>query len=499
MAFLEVRKITRRFPGVTALKDVNMTVDLGRIHTIAGENGAGKSTLVKILFGELRPTEGDIFINGADALKDPTLFNYISYVPQEIRLFQNMTVAENVFIPFRKSGISRFLIDHSRLNAAAQEFVDQLGINVQPSRLVRSISIADQQLVQIARALSNRRCKALILDEPTTSLTSREIDRLFKVIRQLKSESRAIIFISHKMSELFALGDDVTVLRNGALIGHRPLQGLSERDLIRMMTGEEVKIDQIFLPETPATRPILEVEGLSGRGFSDVSFTLRQGEILGFAGLVGAGRSELMQTIFGYLKSTRGRISVNGRFWELGDPTYSTDNGLFYLSEERRRHGLLPLLSVRDNIGISLFDQTARAGVISATKENKVVNDTIEKFEIKTPSMHRLISFLSGGNQQKVIIGRALACHPKILIFDEPTKGIDVKTRIEIHKIMKNLAEGGVGIILVSSDLSELRRCASRIITMCGGRITGEFTTVDTDARTLVEAIFGSRGDRDVD
>ncbi len=300
------------------------------------------------------------------------------------------------------------------------------------------------------------------------------------------------------MSELFALGDDVTVLRNGALIGHRPLQGLSERDLIRMMTGEEVKIDQIFLPETPATRPILEVEGLSGRGFSDVSFTLRQGEILGFAGLVGAGRSELMQTIFGYLKSTRGRISVNGRFWELGDPTYSTDNGLFYLSEERRRHGLLPLLSVRDNIGISLFDQTARAGVISATKENKVVNDTIEKFEIKTPSMHRLISFLSGGNQQKVIIGRALACHPKILIFDEPTKGIDVKTRIEIHKIMKNLAEGGVGIILVSSDLSELRRCASRIITMCGGRITGEFTTVDTDARTLVEAIFGSRGDRDV-
>jgi ribose transport system ATP-binding protein len=497
MAFLEVKGITHRFPGVTALKDVDLTVDLGKIHALAGENGAGKSTLVKILFGELRPSEGDVLINGDDALRDPTLFNLVSFVPQEIRLFQNLTVAENMFVPFKKTGMFKYLIAHSRLNAAAQELIDQLGINVRPTHVVMNISIADQQLVQIARALANRRCKALILDEPTTSLTTREIERLFNVIRHLKSEGRAIIFISHKMAELFSLGDEVTVLRNGTLISHRPMQGLSERDLISLMSGEEVQFDQLFLPETPASRPILEVEGLSGHGFSDISFTLRQGEILGFAGLVGAGRSELMQTIFGYLKSTRGQISMNGHPWKLGDPTYSIDNGLFYLSEDRRRHGLLPFLSVRDNIGISLFDQTARAGVISATKEYNIVIETIDKFEIKTPTVRRKISFLSGGNQQKVIIGRAVACSPGLLIFDEPTKGIDVKTRVEIHKLMKKLAEGGVGIILVSSDLSELRRCASRIITMYHGMISGEFTTAHTDTRMLVAAMFGWGADRD--
>jgi ribose transport system ATP-binding protein len=492
VAFLEVRGIVQRFPGVVALNGVDMSVELGRVHVLAGENGAGKSTLVKILVGTQVPTEGTILIDGQKPFEHPHLFDYVAYVPQEINLFAHMTVAENLFIPFGKSGSARWVLDHGRMFSAAQEFIERFHISARPGQLVKDIPISDQQLLQIARAAARQRFQVLILDEPTSSLTSQEVERLFRIIRQLRASNHAVIFISHKMEEIFDLGDEVSVLRNGELVGHRPLAGLGEPELIRMMSGEEIRMDQVFYPECEVGPTMVQVEGLSGHHFNDISFTLRQGEILGFAGLVGAGRSELMQTLFGYLKASAGRVKVMGQKWRLGDPSFAIDHGIFYLSEERRRHGILPFESVRENIGISIFDRTVRAGVISAERERGIVADVIATYDIKTPSMDRQIMFLSGGNQQKTIIGRAMACHPRVLIFDEPTKGIDVRTKVEIYRIMKELAERGVGIILVSSDLNELRKCASRILTMHFGSLSGEFITRQTDNETLVRAILGA-------
>ena len=493
MAFLEVKDVWRRFPGVIALKNVSLSIELGKIHILAGENGAGKSTLVKVLTGTYLPSEGSIFIDGGNPLKQPDLFNYIAYVPQELSLFPHMTVAENLFMPFEKSATARWVIEYGSLNAAAMEYITRFDINARPDQMVKDIPVADQQLLQIARASTNKRFKVIILDEPTSSLTARETERLFAIVRQLRDTGHAVIFISHKMDEIFSLGDTVTVLRNGEGVGTRPMAGLDQQELIRMMSGEEVKIDQLFQPECAAGEVLLQVDNLSGYRFHDVSFTLRRGEILGFAGLVGAGRSEVMQTIFGYLKAAGGRVAVDGAPWKLNDTNYSTRNGLVYLSEERRLHGILPLLSVRENVGISVFHRTlGKLGVISDAREAAAVNEVVRTYEVKTPSMAKQIMFLSGGNQQKVIIGRAMMGTPKILIFDEPTKGIDVKTKAEIYRIMKTLAEQGVGIILVSSEMEELRKCASRIVTMYHGAINGEYVTTETTNQTLVGAILGS-------
>lgn len=492
MAFLEVMGIGQRFPGVVALRGVDLAIELGKVHVLAGENGAGKSTLVKILVGTQRPTEGRIAIDGGNPLDTPDLFDNIAYVPQELSLFPNMTVAENLFIPFGKTGHKGWSIDRAVMKKAAGKLLARFDIHARPTDLVRDIAISDQQLLQIARGAARKNFKVLILDEPTSSLTVQEVERLFRIIRQLRDSGHAIVFISHKMEEIFGLGDAVTVLRNGELVGTRPLGELDEASLIRMMSGEEVRVDQVFFPDTAPGEALLEVRGLSGPRFHDASFVLRRGEILGFAGLVGAGRSELMQTMFGYLKAKSGAVTVGGRSWKLGDTSFSIANGMLYLSEERRQHGILPFQSVRENIGISLFGQTVRAGAISGARERGIVQSVIETYDIRTPSMEKPIMFLSGGNQQKAIIGRAMACDPKVLIFDEPTKGIDVRTKIEIYRIMKELAERGVGIILVSSDLAELRKCASRILIMHDGAMGGEFTTSETDNETLVRAILGA-------
>lgn len=492
MAFLEAKGIGQRFPGVVALNKVDLSIELGKVHILAGENGAGKSTLVKILVGTQPPSEGKILIEGQDPLEKRELFDNVAYVPQEINLFPHMTVAENLFIPFGKSGTGRWFINHRKLHNAAQDYITRFHINARPDQLVRNIPVSDQQLLQIARAATRQRFRVLILDEPTSSLTSQEVERLFTIVRGLRDSNHAIIFISHKMEEIFDLGDEVTVLRNGEHVGHRRLRDVTEPELIRLMSGEEVKIDQVFYPDCNVGAALVDVRGLSGRGFADISFTLHTGEILGFAGLVGAGRSELMQTMFGYLKATGGDITVDGQPWKRGDTSFSIAHGMLYLSEERRQHGLLPFESLRENIGISIFDRTVRAGVISAFQERNIVTDVIDTYGIKTSSMEKKIMFLSGGNQQKAIIGRAMACRPKVLIFDEPTKGIDVRTKVEIYRIMKELAEQGVGIILISSDLDELRKCASRILTMHNGSLGGEFITRNTDNETLVRAILGA-------
>ncbi|MEW9307257.1 sugar ABC transporter ATP-binding protein [Labrys neptuniae] len=498
MAYLETTGLGRDFPGVTALNGVDLKVELGRTHILAGENGAGKSTLVKILTGTEHPSRGTIRIDGRDPTEEPSLYRNIAYVPQELTLFPQMSVAENLFMPLNRTGHGGMLFNRRALMAEAQAYLDRFGIEARPQDLVANISVSDQQLLQIARASTNKNMKVLILDEPTSALTGVEVERVFKVMRGFLDRNHAIIFISHKMDEVFAIGDDYTVLRNGEKIESGQIADISEPDLIRAMSGRHVALDEHFHPAGNATDTIMEVRGLTGPRFSDISFDLRRGEILGFAGLVGAGRSEIMQTIFGYRKATAGKVMVAGKDWQLNDTSRSVEAGMLYLSEERKLHGIFPQLSLRENIGISILSLTVGPLGISQKRERGAVQTIIDEYGIRTAGMGKRISHLSGGNQQKAIIGRALATRPQILIFDEPTKGIDIRTKTEIYRIMKRLAEEGVGVILISSEIAELRKCASRIITMHNGRLTGQYVTADTATETLVGAIFGTEMNADV-
>lgn len=498
MAYLETTGLGRDFPGVTALNGVDLKVELGRTHILAGENGAGKSTLVKILTGTEHPSRGTIRIDGRDPTEEPSLYRNIAYVPQELTLFPQMSVAENLFMPLNRTGHGGMLFNRRALMAEAQAYLDRFGIEARPQDLVANISVSDQQLLQIARASTNKNMKVLILDEPTSALTGVEVERVFKVMRGFLDRNHAIIFISHKMDEVFAIGDDYTVLRNGEKIESGQIADISEPDLIRAMSGRHVALDEHFHPAGNATATIMEVRGLTGPRFSDISFDLRRGEILGFAGLVGAGRSEIMQTIFGYRKATAGKVMVAGKDWQLNDTSRSVEAGMLYLSEERKLHGIFPQLSLRENIGISILPLTVGPLGISQKRERSAVQTIIDEYGIRTAGMGKRISHLSGGNQQKAIIGRALATRPQILIFDEPTKGIDIRTKTEIYRIMKRLAEEGVGVILISSEIAELRKCASRIITMHNGRLTGQYVTADTATETLVGAIFGTEMNADV-
>ncbi|KXV19619.1 sugar ABC transporter ATP-binding protein [Gluconobacter oxydans] len=500
MTVLQIEAVRKTYPGVVALDHVDLTLEPGKIHILAGENGAGKSTLIKTLTGLVVPDEGAVLIEGRDALHDRTLFEKVAYVPQELNLFGPMTVAENMFMPFNRSGFGHLTVSRRAMEKAAAELIKRFGIHAKPGQFVNRISVPDQQLLQIARAACREEFKVLILDEPTSSLTANETEHLFRIIRTLRDDGCAIVFVSHKMEEIFALGDTVTVLRNGRSVGTYPMREMTEDHLIRLMSGSSVPLEEKFQPRVVATESdvILSVKDLSGPGFSDASFVLRRGEILGFAGLVGAGRSELMQTIFGYLRSTGGHAFLEGEEIPKGRTDRAVALGMVYLSEERKHHGIFPLLSVRENISLSVLDRMKRGGIISSARENEVVADTIRQFDVRTSSAGKKIAHLSGGNQQKAIIGRAMARRPRVLIFDEPTKGIDIGTKFQIYRIMQQLAEEGVGIILISSEMTELQRCASRIITMYSGRITGSFDQATTDVNTLVGAIIGAPENRHV-
>ena len=494
MAYLDAEGLGREYPGVRALDSVDLALELGRVHILAGENGAGKSTLVKILTGALPQSSGTLRIDGRDPATHPELYKTIAYVPQELTLFANMSVAENLFLPYGRTGHRGLIFQRRAIERDAQPYLDRFGITAQPSDLVRTISVPEQQLLQIARASTNQTMKVLVLDEPTSALTRTEVDRVFNVIRDFRDGQHAIVFISHKMDEIFDIGDDYTVLRNGRKVGAGRMAETDAGDLIRAMSGEVLKLDDTYQPAAAfpgAGDDILVVEGLRGTGFSEATFTLRRGEILGFAGLVGAGRSELMQTIFGYRKTLGGRVRFCGETLAPNSPARAVAKGLIYLSEERKHHGIFARMSVRDNIGMAIYGQTSGLS-ISAGKEKAAVANVIAAYDIKASSMSQEIVYLSGGNQQKAIIGRSMARRPKLIIFDEPTKGIDVRTKAEIYRIMKRLAEEGVGIILISSEMTELRKCATRIVTMHAGRISGEFDAATTSNETLVGAIFGA-------
>ncbi len=498
MKILEAKNITKVFPGITALDSVDIAFDKGKIHCIIGENGAGKSTLIKCLTGTYEPEIGEVFINGENAARNRKLFEKVAYVPQEIDLFGYMTVAENLFMPYERSGIQG-VIRQKEIEEKSIDLLNKFKIPVKPSDYIKDIPISSQQLIQIARATAHRNYEVLILDEPTTSLTNNDTKILFEIIKQIKMENKAVIFISHKLEEIFELGDVITVFRNGKKIAYSEVKEADIPWVIKKMTGKDLEYEFNYCSEKTSRDVLMEVDGLTGEKFSNISFCLKKGEILGFSGLVGSGRSEVMQAIFGYLPVYSGKIKIEGKNWKLGDTSYSVENGCIYLPEERKKQGILPVLSVRENISILSLKYLTDKLNISAKKERKMVDEVIEQYDIKTPEIEKEIKFLSGGNQQKVIIGRSMHCHPKILIFDEPTKGIDVGAKTEIYKLMKKLAEEGIGIILISSELEEVRRCSNRIIVLYNGAKFGEFDA-NAEKEQIVSSIIGikpQRGDWD--
>ena len=490
MNVLEAKNITKQFPGVLALDSIDINFQKGEIHCIIGENGAGKSTLIKCLTGVYTAEAGDIFINGEDARKHRALFEKIAYVPQEIDLFGCMTVAENIFMPFKKSGINGF-VNQKELQLKAIPYLDKFKINAEPDDLVKDVSVSAQQLIQSIRAIVHEDYDVLILDEPTTSLTNEDASILFDFIREIKDQGKSVIFISHKLEEIFALGDVITVFRNGQNVAFSEMKDATVPWVINKMTGRKVDQDKVYCSENVRNDVLLEVDNLTGADFTNISFKLRKGEILGFSGLVGSGRSELMQAIFGYRPIYAGNVKMEGKKWKSGDTNYSVNNGLFYLPEERKEQGILPMLSIRENISISNIDSIKDGLFISVPKEIESAKNVIKAYDVKTPDTEKAIKFLSGGNQQKVIIGRSMICNPKVIVFDEPTKGIDVGTKAEIYRLMKELAEKqGIGIILISSEMDEVKKCSNRIIALYSGKKNGEFPH-DATKEEILNAIIG--------
>ena len=490
MEKLIAKDITKVFPGVIALNKVNLTLETGQVHCICGENGAGKSTLIKCLTGVYVPEEGDVIIDGKSVKEDHRLFDKVAYVPQEIDLFNYLTVAENLFMPFSKSGI-KGLVSQRDLVKRAKPVLDKFNIDLKGNELVKDISVSQKQLLQIARATMFEHYEILLLDEPTTSLTTEDTEKLFSIIRSLKDEDKCIVFISHKLEEVFEIGDVITIFRNGENAGHLSVGETDIPSTIVRMTGHKIDDDEVLYSENVQDEVLLEVNGLTGEDFRNISFKLKKGEILGFAGLVGAGRTELMQAIFGYLPVYRGTVTYRGEPWTLGSTGYSIAHGMFYLPEERRSQGILADLSVRDNITISALNQVSTGISISSSKEKELAAEVVKLYDIKTPTLNQHIKFLSGGNQQKVIIGRAMVGNPNVLIFDEPTKGIDVGAKTEIYRLMKKIAEEqGAGIILISSEMNELMKCSNRIVSLHEGEMMGEFDRT-ADKEKILSSILG--------
>jgi ABC-type sugar transport system ATPase subunit len=474
---LELRAIAKSFPGVRALDGVRFDLRRGEVHALMGENGAGKSTLVKILSGVYRPDAGEILLEGAPvAIASPSHAQSlgISPVHQELHLEPHLTVAENIFLG--RQPLGRFgLIDRRKMEREAGRLLQGLGVAISPATLLRALSIAEKQIVAIARAVSTD-ARIMIFDEPTSSLTDREAALLFGMIGRLREQGLGIVYISHRMDEIFRLCDRVTVFRDGRCIATKPVAATDLRDLIGMMIGREL---ELFPQAAPAAvgEPVLQVRGLTKRGLlANISFTLCRGEIVGMAGLVGAGRTELARAVFGDLAYDAGEVLLDGRAVPGGSPRAAIAAGIGLVPEDRKEQGLVTGLSVRQNIALPLLKQLSQFGLLSSARERRLAEQYTERLAIRTPSIEQKVVFLSGGNQQRVVIAKWLATAPKVLIVDEPTRGIDVGAKAGIHALLRELAQQGVAILMISSDLPEVLAMSDRVLVMCQGRIAGELT-----------------------
>ncbi len=484
---LEMQGIHKSFPGVHALKGVSLAVRAGTVHGVMGENGAGKSTLMKIVIGLYRPDSGAILLRGKQVSFESVhqaLTQGISMIHQEMSPLPYMTVAQNIFLG-REKRTRLGLIDHRAIDQAAAEILAELKINLSPRQIMGKLSVAQMQLVEIAEAVS-RKADLIIMDEPTSALTEQEVVHLFAIIKGLKERGVAVIYITHKMDEVFAITDEVTVYRDGEYIGTEPSAGMTRELLIKMMVGRT--IEQFYQKgETRFGAPVLEVEGLTRRGyFRDISFSVREGEIFGVAGLIGAGRTEVMESLFGVAPEQAGVVKVRGKPVKIQNPYDAIRHGIAFLTEDRKRSGLYLNLSVRDNIIMPSLRNNLRALFIKHRALRKLCNDAVGSLRIKTPSLDQLVMFLSGGNQQKVLVSRWLATVPALLIMDEPTRGIDVATKAEIYKIMSSLAKEGKAIILISSEMQEILAMSDRIMVMHEGRKVGELSRAEATQEKIL-------------
>ena len=470
---LEVRGVSKRFPGVQALSDVSLEVRPGSVHALVGENGAGKSTLMKILIGWHRRDEGDITLKGAavDFHEPKQALNAgVSIIQQELSAVGDMTIAENLFLGREPRRIGTF-IDYGRMNAQAREAMAGLELELNPRRKMRTLTVAQMQLVEIAKAISHD-ADIVIMDEPTSALGDREIDHLMESIRKLTARGTGVIYISHKLEEVFAIADEVTVLRDGKLIATRPTAELNRDTLIRMMIGRDAK----GFPKTnrPTTRPLLEVDGLSRAGeFEDISFTLHAGEILGVFGLMGAGKSEILNALFGVTRVNRGSVVLAGKPLRARHPSDAKRANMALITEDRKATGLILPMSVRDNMAISTLARHTRLGFVSSFGVGGAVGGMSRDLDVRMVSPRQLVKFLSGGNQQKVVLGRWLLTEPSLLMLDEPTRGIDIGAKREIYRFMSEFVEQGKGILLSSSELPEVLGMSDRILVLKEGRLAG--------------------------
>ena len=473
---LKMQGIQKYFPGVHALDDAQLEIRSGEVMGLIGENGAGKSTLMKILTG-IYPKDGgtieyfgeQIEIHGPKDAQN----RGICIVHQELNLMQHLTVADNIFIG-RESTKGIFL-DKADQNRRTQELLDSLHLTIDPKAEVRTLSVAKQQMVEIAKALSYNDTKILILDEPSAVLTDTEIDDLFTFVNQLKATGVGIIYISHRMDELKRITDRITVMRDGQYVGIRETAVTEITEIVRMMVGRTIYEEPKTCSVVPADAPvILECEHLNSWQVKDVSFKLKKGEILGFSGLMGAGRTETMRLLCGADPMDSGVIKINGKEVKIKTPKDAVELGIGYLSEDRKRYGLCLNLSITDNTIMSSINKLFKGPFVNEAQADKHSEEYIEKIRTKTPSTKTKVGSLSGGNQQKVVISKWLLRDCDILIFDEPTRGIDVGAKSEIYKLMNQLAQSGKSIIMISSDMPELLRMSDRVVVMCEGRVTGE-------------------------
>ena len=474
---LEMKGIYKSFPGVKALQNVEFQLKAGEIHALLGENGAGKSTLIKVLGGIYIAEEGEIRIDGKPVVIDgvnAARDNGISIIHQELVLVPHMTVAENIFLGREPMG--KFGVDYKRMAASAQEMLDKFDLGISATDEIFDLSIAQQQMVEIVKAISFN-CRILVMDEPTSSISDREVTQLFEIMRNLAAQGVGIIYISHKMSELNEVCDRVTVLRDGMYVGTRVVADTPRDELITMMVGRE--LDQYYTRDHVKDTPVFfKCEHIDDgkkhhKRVNDVSFEVREGEIVGFAGLVGAGRSETMQCIFGLTGMTTGTITLEGKKLKISSAVDAMKYGIAMVPENRKLEGLYHIQSVSFNTTIEVLHEIINHLRVNDKREHEITQEFIDKMQTKTPSHEQRVSNLSGGNQQKVMIGRWLATKPKVLILDEPTRGVDVGAKAEIYEIMNELTKQGVAIIMVSSELPEIINMADRIYVMYDGRITG--------------------------
>lgn len=490
---LEMRQIGKRFPGVIALNAVDLSVYPGEVVALAGENGAGKSTLMKILGGVYKPDGGEVLINGVGtsitSVADATA-NHIGFVHQELNVLDNLTVAENVYLG-REPLIGGFLIDRAKLNSDTEIYLRRLGLNVSGKTPLRELSIARQQMVEIAKALSLN-AKIVIMDEPTSSLTLTETERLLEVIKELRVQGVSIIYISHRLGEIKEIADRVVVLRDGKNAGTLAKEEINHDAIVKLMVGRD--IERFYKPPPEGESfPFAEIRDLKTRRYpaSAISFDVRKGEILGFAGLVGAGRSEAAQAIFGVDGAISADISLDGRKVSISSARDAIANGIYLVPEDRRTAGLIVDLPIRENITLPALSRYTSAGLVSRELESSKAKEMCEKLNVKTPSAETRAANLSGGNQQKVVLAKWLSLEPKLLIFDEPTRGIDVGAKAEIYQLMRDLAANGVAIMMISSDMEEVLGESDRIAVMHEGSIKGILDRDEASEEAIMKLAVG--------